>query len=466
MEWTNSIREKLIKHIQDNCIKHSHFAMTSGINSGTLSRILQGSRPISMNQLTAITSGMGLPEDYFFNDYIEECFAFLISIRRIRPFILRCADLNRVDCIQQVTDRLLEDLSYVPVLFDIAEELFEDNRYLSAAILYRGVCEAEKYQHSERLAMCQYRLFVIDLGEDLEENVRAATKFETYVNRLDEASQLEALKQLMHVYGTVHKWGKVETLAKEMHRIATIQYDLQCCSVRPSETKRLTGQPIYYYILYAHLARATANEEYGDYKRALEFVALYAEGENWIQEKDEESARIIGQFSEWAIANTFLYRLKSGEIDVLKEYIDYIAPKEDEIFIAVRHIIEVANVYHFNIDGILERFKKYIPNEWEQAEFNKYESTILKEGYAQFLTDLAVYRFNENNDAVSAIKLVLEGLKLSIKMNSGKNIITCMALFEKYRDYANAEAKELFKKLSSEVYHLNAKKNAILPGSL
>ena len=70
---------------------------------------------------------------------------------------------------------------------------------MAAAILYKGVCEAEKYQHSERLAMCQYRLFIIDLGEDLEENFRAATQFEIYVNRLDETNQLEALKQLMHV---------------------------------------------------------------------------------------------------------------------------------------------------------------------------------------------------------------------------------------------------------------------------
>ncbi|WP_251508177.1 transcriptional regulator [Paenibacillus polysaccharolyticus] len=466
MGWTNSIREKLMQHIEDNHIKHSHFALTSGINSGTLSRILQGNRPISMNQLTAITYGMGLPEDYFFNDYIEECFSFLVSIRRIRPFIFRCADFNRVDCIRQVTIRILEDLSYVPILFDIAEELFENNKHLAAAILYRGVCEAEKYQHSERLAMCQYRLFLIELGEDIEENVRVATQFETYVNRLDETNQLEALKQLMHVFGMVHKWGKVDTLAKEMHRIATIQYDLQCRSVRPSEVKRLTGRPIYYYILYAYLARATASEECGDYKRALEFVALYAHGESWIQEKDEEAARIIGQFTEWADANTLMYRLMSGEVDVLQEYTDYIALHEDEIFIAVLHITKAANLYHFNIDRILNRFSAYIPYQSEKTEFGEYQSVILKESYVHFLTDLAIYRFNENKDFTSAVNLTLEALKLSIIINSGKNIITCMSLFEQYRDFADAAAKEIFKKLSREVYQLNAKKNVILLGAM
>jgi len=77
-----------------------------------------------------------------------------------------------------------------------------------------------------------------------------------------------------------------------------------------------------------------------------------------------------------------------------------------------------------------------------------------------------VYRFNASKNAVSAIKLVLEGLNLSITMNSGKNIITCMTLFEQFRDYADLEAKGKFKKLSSEVHRINAKKSVILLGSL
>ncbi|MBB6019642.1 transcriptional regulator with XRE-family HTH domain [Paenibacillus sp. JGP012] len=435
MDWTNSIREKLIKHIQDNRIKHSHFAMASGINSGTLSRILQGNRPISMNQLAAIISGMGLPEDYFYNDYVEECFSFSISIRRIRPFIFRCADLDRLDCIRQVTILLLEDLSYVSVLFDIAEELFANNKHLAAAILYRGVCEAEKYQHSERLAICQYRLFVIDLGEDIEENVRAATQFETYVNRLDETYQLEALKLLMNVFGTAHKWEKVNTLAVEMQRIATIQYEWCNRSVRPAEVEKGTERPLYYYILYAYLAQATASEKCGDYKRALELVSLYDGGESWIREKDEQAQQIIRQFSEWAVANTYLYRLMSGEVHIIHDYANYIATREAEIFTALWHMIQAANLYHFNIDAILERFAEYIPYQSEKAEFGEYKPAIIKERYVQFLGDLAVYRFNESKDIHSATELMLEGLNQSIAMGSSKIMTSCLAMFEKIRDH-------------------------------
>ncbi|WP_342553392.1 helix-turn-helix transcriptional regulator [Paenibacillus sp. FSL R7-0652] len=442
MERANSIREQLMQYIQDNQIKHSHFAHRSGINSGTLSRILQGNKPISMNQLAAITAGMGLPEDYFFSDYIDECFSTLITIRRIRPFIFRCADIDRIDCIQQVTNRILEDLSYVPVLFDMAEELFEDNKHAAAGILYRGVSEAEKYQHSERLALSQYRLFLISLGEDMEENVRAAAQFEIYVNRLDEADQLDALKQLMHVFGMAHKWEKVDILAKEMQRIAVIQYEMQHRSLRPTEERKRAERPFYYYILYAYLSQATASEHCGDYQRALEFVALYNSGECWIREQDEEARQIIGQFSEWAVANTYLYRLMSGEVGVINEYADYIAGREGEIFLALWHMIQAANQYHFNIDKILERFAEYIPYQSGKAAFGEYKSTIVKERYVQFLGDLAVYRFNENKDIHASTELMLEGLNLSIAMGSSKIIHSCLAFFEKIKAHSELfEAK-------------------------
>ncbi|ASA26157.1 transcriptional regulator [Paenibacillus donghaensis] len=445
-------------------MNHSQFLEQSGLNSGTLSRILQGSKPISFRQLGAITAGMGLAEDFFFDAYVAECFAFSVSMRRIRPFIYHCAALGRVDCIEQIVRRLLDDLSYSAALFDIAEELFASSQQQAAALIYVHVSEAEKYQHSERLAVCKYRLFRIGLSEDMEENVRAANLFELYVNRLNEADQLDALKQLMHVFGMVHKWAKVDELAKEMHRVATIQYDLQCLSEHTDEGQRRTERPLYYYILYAYLARSTASEECGDYKRALDFVALYSNGESWVQETGEEARRIIGQFSEWAIANTYLYRLMSGDVEVLDEYANYIASQEDEIFVAVRHMVQAANRYGCNIDSILERFSAYIPYQADQTEYGEYKPEILKEGYAQFLSDLAVYHLNQNEDY--AMKYILEGLELSITMNSSKIIITCMTLFEQYRDRADLDAKKKFKKLSNEVNRLNAEKSVVLLGSL
>ncbi|WP_231869757.1 hypothetical protein [Paenibacillus riograndensis] len=100
-------------------------------------------------------------------------------------------------------------------------------------------------------------MFRIALGDDQTQNLQAALLFECYLDRLDEADQLDGLKHLAHVYGSMHRWHKVDELAKEMLRLATIRYKLQRQSDRresdenPPEktltsifcTRRLSVQP-------------------------------------------------------------------------------------------------------------------------------------------------------------------------------------------------------------------------------
>lgn len=181
-------------------------------------------------------------------------------------------------------------------------------------------------------------------------------------------------------------------------------------------------------------------------------MKLYANGERWVQENDEESRQVIAQFTEWAVANTYLYRLMSGDLDVIHEYADYIAIQEDEIFVAVRYMVQAANVFKLNIDSILERFAAYIPYESSKTEFGEYNQAILQESYAQFLIDLAVYFFNHSKSKEQALHTVMKGLEISIRINSSRNIIVFMSLYEQYRDFADQELQERFKNLSSEVY--------------
>ncbi|WP_051289807.1 helix-turn-helix domain-containing protein [Paenibacillus massiliensis] len=238
--------------VADYMLKHDYkiaqFADYSGMNPGTLSRLIQGSKPIAFNQLVQVTQAMGLSEDYFFDRYVHECVA-TPSLRRIRPFILRCAKLERLDCIERLVYELLEDNSYVSTMFEIAEELYSDNLLQAAKFIYLRVSEAEKYQHSERLALCRYRLFVISLGTDLEANYRAAMVFEDYVDRLDEMDQLDALKHLINVFVPVHDWKRAEKMAQEMLRLATMYY----AQITNIDSEKTPSQPMYYYVLYAWL---------------------------------------------------------------------------------------------------------------------------------------------------------------------------------------------------------------------
>jgi len=55
------IRDQLELYLKSNRLSISQFSQRSDINSGTISGILNGTRPISMQHLDGITSGMALP---------------------------------------------------------------------------------------------------------------------------------------------------------------------------------------------------------------------------------------------------------------------------------------------------------------------------------------------------------------------------------------------------------------------
>lgn len=417
MERTATIRDEIWAFLSGQKMTINKFAVMSGVHSGTLSRIMKGQQAMAMNHLERITRTMGLAEDYFYSKYVDEClYDSAPTWRRLRPFILRSAELGRLDCIERLVQSLLDNLMYGPLLFDLAEELFQQGKQQASAILYENVGASEKYQHSERLALCQYRLFELSLGDDPQKNLIAATLFESYVTRLDEAHQLDALRQLLNIYYSLHHWQKADELAQELHRLATIEYSLRGRSEHKCSKEQILERPLYHYVLYAQLMRSCIFEELGDYKTALEFVPLYTEG-NWIQEKGEEADRIIAQFQEWGTANTYLLRLMDGQQDVLDEYVNFVSTRENEIFAALFRIVQTANRYQWDVDHILQRFSAYIPYRRHGIP-NK---QINDDHHARFRSELATYylarrRFRGNEISMS-------GVELSAKIDNERNVI-------------------------------------------
>ncbi len=127
---------------------------------------------------------------------------------------------------QRVVILLLDNLTYPPSLFEVAENVYKDGYNEAAAYLYKKVAESEKHQHSERLAICQYRLFQINIGHDRAVNLQAATEFAPFVDRLDEIEQLDALKDLANVYRSLSLWDKVYEFSSQMGQLGQLQYNL------------------------------------------------------------------------------------------------------------------------------------------------------------------------------------------------------------------------------------------------
>ncbi|KOS00985.1 DNA-binding protein, partial [Paenibacillus polymyxa] len=138
-------------------------------------------------------------------------------------------------------------------------------------------------------------IFTIQIGDDQSQNLSAATIFEVFVERLDEIDQLDALKDLANVYRSLRKWDKVDELASKMRDKAEIQYSIKHQQNNHREQEKKTKSPLFGYIAYADLLRASVCEAQGDYQRALEYTHAYA-NLDWVKETDEETRHWISLF--------------------------------------------------------------------------------------------------------------------------------------------------------------------------
>lgn len=243
-----TLRTYFEDYIKDNNISLNYFSELANMNVGTLSNLIHGKRPIAVQQLDQITIAMGLEEGHFYERYVTECFEQETpDWRRLGPLLRRCAELNKLNCVEEILKHMLDNLGYISLLFEMAEQFFSKGKNEAAILLYEYISESERAQHSERLALCQYRLFTLKLSDDQENNLIVATCFEPYVERLDEAYQLDAINELLNINMSLRRWRKVEQNATRLLNKSTKQYEL----FGRGKGDRTTVKPLIFYILYS-----------------------------------------------------------------------------------------------------------------------------------------------------------------------------------------------------------------------
>ncbi|AET62139.1 helix-turn-helix domain-containing protein [Paenibacillus terrae] len=440
MKHTPTISAEFEDYLKQNNMTLGQFAEYSGVHQRTLSNWITQHRPVSVQQLDRITLAMGLPEGYFYDLYIEN---YIIerspNMRRIEPLLYRCAELDKLDAIRRMVGAIMDKLLYSPRLFDIAEGLFAQGQHAAALLLYESVAEGEKYQHSERLAVCQYRIFTIQIGDDQKRNLRAATRFESFVERLDEIVQLDALKDLGNVCRSLREWDMLDEIARSLENKAKIQYFKE----RPQKSTRLEQQkkpsrPLFAYLAFSQLLHASVCEAYGDYETALRYTYAYADL-SWVKEIDGETQDWKKRFQEWAQANIYAYKLLSGEVTVLPDYLSYASSHKNEVLPALINIIEAANRYNINVDDILEQFELDIQSFLEQQKsVGVYTRQFVSERFTHFLKELADYYFRKTAYR-NGFKYLINSLEISSAINNKSCIIKCVKLFERYRKEASSE---------------------------
>lgn len=418
--------------------KVSQLGRRTGLNPGTISSILNGHKLIAVDQLDRVTSVMGLEEGYFYSQYIQESMVDAPpNWRRLKPLLFRCAELNRLDCTQRIVNLLLDNLTYSPLLFETAEELRDLGELAAAALLYEGVALSERSQHSERLALCQYRLFTLRLGEDQAKNLEAAIHFEPYVERLDEMEQLDALRDLANAYRSLRKWDKVANIAHTMGKKANIMYELlHNTELRRKEEPVRTQKPLFYYRAFADLLMSNVSAEKKDYQQALHYTHLY-EDLSWVNETDSETLHWKGRFFGWAEVNKYVIGLLAGDQSVLPSYVDYIFTNEGEVLPGILNMIQAANNSGLNINNYLEKFQNALE---EIINNNKhkgvYTQQYIDERLTKVLYEFAYYFLNYKVYS-KGFDYLLKSLEKSLIINNEQSILNCMRLFERFRQVAS-----------------------------
>ncbi|AET59052.1 helix-turn-helix domain-containing protein [Paenibacillus terrae HPL-003] len=455
MKHTPMISAEFEDYLKQNDMTLGQFAEYSGVHQRTLSNWITQHRPVSVQQLDRITLAMGLPEGYFYDLYIEN---YIIerspNMRRIEPLLYRCAELDKLDAIRRMVGAIMDKLLYSPRLFDIAEGLFAQGQHAAALLLYESVAEGEKYQHSERLAVCQYRIFTIQIGDDHSRNLWASSIFEAFVERLDEIDQLDALKDLANVYRSLRKWDKVEEAARKMRGKAEIQYNLQHQEKRkPQDNEKRTRGPLFGYTAYADLLCASVCEARGDYQQALQYTWAYADLD-WVIETDEDTQHWIGLFQNWAEGNTYVYKLLSGDISVLNDYAEYIAATtneaDKELVTKLLNIMYAANRYQLDVNDVLRRLKTKIDFFVQQnPSADMYTHQVVPEQATRFKYELAKYYLNRGNYPYG-FEYLLDVLSKSLVNNKESFFMRCIKLFEQFKQFADVNSYVKYESLVSE----------------
>lgn len=448
---SSTILAVMENYMKQNYLNGRQFAELIGVNPGTLTYFLNGQRIITVCNLDKLTEVMGYPEGYFYEQYIEDYLRDRTpNWRRIGPYLNRCVEIGKIDCFNTVVNLLMEHSIYCNLLFELAEKLFKQGNYALAETLYENIALSEEKQYSERLAVCQYRLFKIKLGKSQVDNYKIASQFEPFVDRLDEWEQLDALKDLANVYRSLRNWDQLELFAKEMEYKANLHY---FSKKRENRNPTQLSRPLFVYITYSKLLLAEVCEGRKDFEGALRYTYEYADL-SWVQEQDEDTLYWKTLYSRWSKANIYANKLMNGECCVLREYTDFLKQHPDEIVIGLFNIVFAANRYNLNIDHILREFRYKLKAEFEVYPFRLnndiYKGQVLIDSYNTFLYELTCYYLNRS-EHTQGLNILIHGLQNSIFLHKEINIVKFMALFEQVRGSASEEINEKFKNIITEV---------------
>ncbi|SCW81770.1 Cro/C1-type HTH DNA-binding domain-containing protein [Paenibacillus tianmuensis] len=432
----------LRSEIEDQMKLHGYnlnkVAELTGINAGNLSMVLNGrSRAMTIGQLDALAEVFGKAPGWLYELYTEECISDnKLSRPRIIPYLVRCAEIGRVDCIEPVVSKILDNPKNASIIFAAAEKLFENGRLEESGRFYQQVVDNIKDSFSELMAISQYRLFLIAQGTDEEKNWKSVIQFEPFRRRLPEYLQLAALLKLAKVCYSLEKINEVEKFAEELTELSSILYKLKMVEEVSVE------RPLIYYFGMGLLFEGAALEKRGLYEEAKNVVQRYADL-SWFEPLDELGWKEVEKFNGFAKANLYTLEVFMGNDGILNEYADFLESLDrlNETLSGLTTIINSANIHGFCVDHILQRFAGAID------QFDCFvDDLINSRRYLWFCYHRAVYEFTKERYE-NGIKETIFCISLCLEMKRYEDLARSVVLFEKHRNYASESQVQYYESI-------------------
>ncbi len=450
METGNALRSEIEKGISNLGLNFSGFSELSGINRGIFSAILNSNppKPISLHQLELIGKALGQPEGWMFESYIDECFFDgKPNRRRVEPFLIRCAELGKKDCIDQVLSRLLDDLKHVATIFEIGESLYLSGKVQESLQFYECVIQNDRYNHSEKLAISHYRVFRASICEDHEINLRAAIRFESYCEKLPDYHRLDGLMNLIDVYYALDKWEEAERFAQELIMFSEVVYQLEQVRMKQNDYEPLpTEKALVVYYGYGLLSMGNITFHYEKYEEARSYIARYKNLNDFVGLNDQSRQQVI-RFSKFADLNLMYIDLYTGKKEVLDHYIEFLEQNPDEILAGVLNLLIAANKLDLDVTEILDYSSEKI--EYYLESGNDVKKMVRLKYYIDIHYEKVIYHIRKKDYNI-AISSILKALKPVVTIKNKDMFMKIVPLFEALRSYASNKQNDDYIALMKE----------------
>lgn len=442
---------EVVEHfLEQNNMNIYALSKITKINRGIISDALNESRhkTFSLAQVDILTKAMNLPEGALYNYYVDDCIA-AIHWRRVQPFLMRCAELSRFDCLERILPALVEDIKNITWIFTTAEDMYNAGYTEAAAMLYQYITEVERSSFSEKLATSYYRLFKIYRSSD-EKGFQAAMQFIPYRHRLPIAYSMDGLIMLADAHAIRGKWEDVAFYADELSQMAEAAYRSGLWKTSEFKLER----PLVYYYAQGFLYKACYYEEKMMLDESKKWIAKYADL-SWFGELDEAGKVEVERFKMFAKGNTLLCDVKAGDRSAISEYVAYLQAHPSEVLEGLIAIIDAAIRHDISVDTELELFSDYIHQLGDpalQIELNiNYKESYYLYRQTMILKKLAIYSY-KNQCYTESVKRTLQCLKLAIQISDNDGMVnSTMGLFEMNRDYSTKAQQVEYTHLCREV---------------